>query len=197
MSFPEKFIELYNLYSGKKNDIETEYYKWIEKCEWNVDYDLLISRLKKSDVQYFQSWLNKFRTEPSKFKKIIIEEYQKFHEEQTGVNKVSFNNVDALALEEVSKKIEDAVKSKLNGLNGNLEDNVRQSIELIFNNWDKIDNFYQKQITPSQINKNFSIILKQIKDGVSKKPITKIGRTPLDQLQKSGSTINFDDFNHI
>lgn len=190
VSFPEKFIELYNLYSGSKKDLETEYNNWIEKCEWNVDYDFLISKLKKTDKQHFQSWLNKFRTEPSKFRKIIIEEYLKFHEEKTSF-KLSLKAYQINSCENISKYIESAVKLKSNSLGrviDNIEQDVRDSIVFIFSNWNLLNDFYRSQISIEQIDKNFSNIVQQIKQGYAKQQQSesdpKIGRTRLSSLEK-------------
>ena len=190
VSFPEKFIELYNLYSGSKKDLETEYKNWIEKCEWNVDYDFLISKLKKTDKQHFQSWLNKFRTEPSKFRKIIIEEYLKFHEEKTSF-KLSLKAYQINSCENISKYIESAVKLKSNSLGkviDNIEQDVRDSIVFIFSNWNLLNDFYRSQISIEQIDKNFSNIIQQIKQGYAKQQQSesdpKIGRTRLSSLEK-------------
>lgn len=193
-TFPKKFIELYNLYDGKKNDIEIEYDKWIEKCEWEVDYDILLKRLKSGNKQPFQSWLNKFRTEPSKFPKIIIEEYQVFHEKQTGLKKDNFKNYEILAIESISQQIEKAVIDKLGNTN-DLENNIRSSIKLIFDNWGSLEKFYQNQITPQQIEKNFSLILKQIKDAKGKSN-NKIGRLSVEDFNNIGSTIDFEKYNN-
>ena len=190
VSFPEKFIELYNLYSGSKKDLETEYNNWIEKCEWNVDYDFLISKLKKTDKQHFQSWLNKFRTEPSKFRKIIIEEYLKFHEEKTSF-KLSLKAYQINSCENISKYIESAVKLKYNSLGkviDNIEQDVRDSIVFIFSNWNLLNDFYRSQISIEQIEKNFSNIIQQIKQGYANQQQSesdpKIGRTRLSSLEK-------------
>lgn len=190
VSFPEKFIELYNLYSGSKKDLETEYNNWIEKCEWNVDYDFLISKLKKTDKQHFQSWLNKFRTEPSKFRKIIIEEYLKFHEEKTSF-KLSLKAYQINSCENISKYIESAVKLKYNSLGkviDNIEQDVRDSIVFIFSNWNLLNDFYRSQISIEQIDKNFSNIIQQIKQGYANQQQSesdpKIGRTRLSSLEK-------------
>lgn len=194
VTFPEKFIELYNRYDGAKKDIGTEYDKWIEKCNWDCDYDLLLKRLKAGNKQPFQSWLNKFRTKPSKFPKIIIEEYQIFHEIQTGIKKSDFKPQEIVSLENISRQIESAVKSKLGGNESDLEHNVRQSIQLIFQNWDKIDNFYQKQIKPNQIESNLTLIFKQIKD--AHKSVNKIGRISVEEFNNIGSTIDFEKYNN-
>ena len=190
VSFPEKFIELYNLYSGSKKDLETEYNNWIEKCEWNVDYDFLISKLKKTDKQHFQSWLNKFRTEPSKFRKIIIEEYLKFHEEKTSF-KLSLKAYQINSCENISKYIESAVKLKSNSLGkviDNIEQYVRDSIVFIFSNWNLLNDFYRSQISIEQIDKNFSNIVQQIQQVYAKQQQSesdpKIGRTRLSSLEK-------------
>lgn len=166
---PDLFIEIWNRYDGKKKDLQTEWGKFYNAINYNPDYELMLSRLNKGNKQAFQSWLNKYKTEPSQTKKIIIEEYINFYKNRIGSSPI-INPIEAQASERLAKYFEKAVKEKKPDTyftTDLLEMEVRKSIKIIFDLWENVDGFYKKQIKLAQIETNLPNIINSVKQKIN------------------------------
>lgn len=102
------------------------------------------------------------------YHKMFTDAYCDFYEQRVGV-RPDFTKADGVAAAGLRKFLKDNCREKS-------EEGALNSLHYIFQNWDKLEPFYQDQLKLSQIRSNINNIMNQVKNGTAKKQSTIEGK---------------------